>query len=249
MADYSYIGKGSLYIRKKGAASKMYSVGNVSKLEFSVSEEKKELKNFQSAGGGLANSLSRIDKVEASLTLHDLSPENLAMALYGSTTAVAAGAVTDESHTAYLGGLVRLDNLPDLTQSITVTDGTGTTTYVQDTDYTLTRAGILILSTGSIPDASAILVDYTKLAGNVVQALTDSAAEWELVFDGLNEAQSGKAVVIDVFRLKFGPPSGIGFIADDFAGMEMKADVLADTSITGTGLSQYFKVEAASLVA
>jgi hypothetical protein len=246
MADQSYIGKGTVYIREKDAAGPMYSVGNVSKLEFGVTEEKKELKNFQSAGGGLANSLSRIDKVEASFTLHDLSTENLAMALYGDTSAVTAAAVTDESHTAYLGGLIRLANLPNLSETITVTDSTGTTTYVLNTDYTVTRAGIIPLAGGSIVEASTILVDYTKLAGNVVEAITNSAKEWEMVFDGLNEAQSGKAVVIDVHRLKFGPPTGIGFIADDFAGLELKADLLADTSITGTGLSQYFKVEMAA---
>jgi hypothetical protein len=119
----------------------------------------------------------------------------------------------------------------------------GDVTYVANTDYVVKRSGILILDAGAIANAQTIHVDYTKKAGNVVQALTDSAKEWKLYFDGLNEAQSGKAVAITIHRFKFGPPRGIGFIADDFAGMETTGDALADTAISGAGLSQYFLAE------
>ena len=50
-ATRSYIGKGKIYagLRSGGA---MRPIGNVSKISLAISEEKKELKDFTSAGGG-----------------------------------------------------------------------------------------------------------------------------------------------------------------------------------------------------
>ncbi|HFE31937.1 MAG TPA: hypothetical protein ENJ17_01355 [Gammaproteobacteria bacterium] len=243
--EQSYIGKGSIYLGPFDGSAKARPIGNCAKLELAISEDKKELPDYQNAGGGVANSISRISGIEASITLHDISPENLALAVFGSASAVAAGTVTDESHTAYLGGLVRLVNLPD-TSTIVVTDSTGTTTYVLDTDYSVNEAGIVPLDTGAIVEGSTILVDYTKKAGNVVQAVVNSGQEFTMTFVGLNEAQSGKPVVVDLFRVKFSPTQGLGFIGDDFAAMDLTGSVLKDTGKTGAGISQYFKVEQAA---
>lgn len=243
--EQSYIGKGSIFLGPTDGSAKARNIGNCAKLELAISEDKKELPDYQNSGGGVANSISRISGIEASITLHDISAENLALAVFGSTSAVAAGTVTDEPHTAYLGGLVRLTNLPD-TSTIVVTDSTGTTTYVMDTDYSVNEAGIVPLSTGSIADGSAILVDYTKKAGNVIQAVINSGQEFTMTFVGLNEAQSGKPVVVDLYRVKFSPSQGLGFIGDDFAAMDLTGSVLKDTSKSGAGISQYFKVEQAA---
>ncbi len=242
MADRSYIGKGKVYLGPYGGGGALVSVGNCSRLELSIDEEKKELLDFTSAGGGKANVVSRITGVTVGMTLHDISPENLAKALRGTSSAVTAAAVTNEAHTAYKGGLVVFDNLPDPAQPVTVTGAGGTPTYTEGTDYVRTRTGIEVLAGGGIADGSTIEVDYTKAASDVVEALTQAGAEFTLVFDGLNEAQGGKAVSVRLHRVKFSPAQGLGFIADEFAGLELTGEVLKDESITGSGLSQYLQV-------
>jgi len=245
MAEQSYIGKGKIFLGPSDGSAKARNVGNTSKLEMSISEDKKELPDYQNPGGGVANSISRVSAIDGSLAMHDLSPENMALAVFGAATAVVAGSVTDEPQTGYHDGLVRLDNLPDI-GTIVVTDNTGTTTYTLDSDYTVNAAGIEPLSTGSITDGEALLIDYTKAAGSVVQAVIDSGQEFTMTLVGLNEAQSGKAVVIDLFRVKFSPTQGLGFIGDDFAAIDLSMSVLKDTTKTGAGISQYFKVEMAA---
>jgi len=57
----------------------------------------------------------------------------------------------------------------------------------------------------------------------------------------LNEARSGKAVVIHIYRQKLGAAQNLALIGDDYAALEISGKVLKDTTKTGAGVSQYFK--------
>ena len=240
MADYSYIGVGKVYMREYGASAGLVEIGNCTALEFAVQEETKELRDYTSTGGGVLNEVRRITGVEIRLTMAEYSPDNLARALYGTTASEVAGTVTDESVTAYKGGLVRLQ-YPN-PASVVVTDAAGTTTYTEGSDYEVRPGGIYILEGGAITDGEALLVDYSYGALDVIQALAASAGEWELVFEGLNEARSGKPVIVDVWRCRFGAAANLSLIGDDFATLELTGKVLKDASKT-SGLSQFFRVQ------
>lgn len=240
MENYSYIGTGKVYLGVVGGTTGLLEVGNCTALSFAVNEETKEIKDYTKPGGGTYNEVRRISSVEVSMTLADLSPENLARALFGTTAAVTAGAVTDEAHVAHLGAFVPLDNIPDSTVAYIVTDEAGATTYTAGTDYEERPGGLFILTGGTITDGQTIHVDYTKAAADVVQALTHSAQEYELFFAGLNEARSGKQATIRVYRATLGAARNLGLIGDEFASLEVSGKVLADTS-KPAGTSQYFK--------
>jgi len=250
--DYSYIGKGRIFAGLRSGGEGLRPVGNCSALTFTAEETKQELSDYTTAGGGTRNSLSRISRVGMSMTAHDLSPRNLALAYRGTVNEIAGGtSVTDERHVAFIGALVAFDEMPDISDgtAITVTqdpDGTATA-LVEGTDYTLTNAGIEILAGGSVADEDAIGVDYPKSAQTIMEALTETGAEYKLVFDGLNEAQSGQATVITAHRVKFSPTSsGFPAIGDEFAEMTIEGDVLIDTTITAAGLSKFFRVAMAT---
>jgi hypothetical protein len=240
MSDFSYIGVGKVYMREVGASAGLIEVGNCSGLSFSITEETKELKDFTQGGGGTYNEVRRVSAVECSMTLHDMSKENLARAVFGSSSANSVTAVTNEAHTAYKGALVQT-NKP--AASITaVTNVGGSTTYVLNTDYQVVPGGVLILAAGAITDASSIEIDYTPAASDVVEALTSSAKEYEMYFAGVNEARSGKSVNVHAYRVKLGAAQELSLIGEDYLAMELSGKVLKDTSKTG-GVSQYFKVQ------
>lgn len=240
MTDYSYIGVGKIYARVSGAAAPLTEIGNCSALAFAVAEETRELKDYTQAGGGTYNEVRRVESVEASLTLHDLSPENLAKALFGDANAFTATPVTDEAHVAYAGGFIPTNKPPASITAVTTTDGL--TTYVLDTDYSVVPGGIVIIDGGAIVNASNIHIDYTPKAGSAVEALLNSAQEYELFFSGLNEARSGKAVTVHAYRVKLGAAANLALIGEDYAALELTGKVLKDTSKNGTTVSQYFKV-------
>lgn len=239
MAQYSYLGKGSLYI--DGVA-----VGNVTSLELSIDEEKKENKDYENAGGGNLDVVSRISAVSGTMRTTNISPENLAIAMRGTATARTGATVTDEAHNDITcGKLLKLDRIPDPAQSMTVKKGV--TTLVENTDYTRVRAGIIPIDSTNLSDLDDITVSYTALADNLIQALVSSAAEYNLVFDGLNEAKSGASVIVDAFKCKFSPAQAMPLIGDEFAELEMTFDVVKDTTKTGAGVSQYFTFEVAQV--
>jgi hypothetical protein len=128
----------------------------------------------------------------------------------------------------------------------TVVDGTATlmcmgrVLLTAGTDYTLTAGGIELAANAALTDGEPIESDTTPAAGNLVQALTTSGKEYEVVFVGLNEARSGKEVTIRAFRAKIGAAQNLALIGEDFGALELTGKLLKDTAITGAGLSQYF---------
>ena len=238
MAEYSFIGKGEVFLRIKGAAAPMRPIGNVTELNVSINEDEKSLANFLTAGGGKANSLRRVQDVQVSMAMSDFKSENVSLAVFGNAAEVVGASVTDEAVTGYLGGLIRLANANP--SNVVLTSSPAGTTYVLDTDYTVNSAGIYALPGATFADAAALLASYDYGTQQVVQALMNSAQDYELVFAGLNEAQSGKAVVVDIHRLKFGATSGLPLIGDDFASLPLTCEALQDTS-KGGGESGFFK--------
>lgn len=308
LEDYSYIGVGKVSMRVAGSAAPLRPVGNASALSFAVSEEEKKLKNYMQAGGGTRNSVRRVDGVQVQMTWHDLSPENLAIALFGEVDAVVAASVSGEDLTLYKGGLATTAYVIDTTQTVTlasvegsaastranttavslnaylvpavangyyykvttagttagspptfpttvgatVTDGTavltcmGKISLTVDTEFTVSGAGVYIEEDAPVTDGQIYDAGYTKAASYVVQALLNAAQEYEMVFDGLNEARSGKPVVVHAFRVKIGAAANLGLIGEDYAGLEVAGEVLADTSKNGTTVSQYFNAKVVS---
>ena len=130
----------------------------------------------------------------------------------------------------------------------TVVDGTATLTCVgkltlaAGTDYEVRPGGVMILTGAAFTDGESLTLDYTKAKATVVQALVASGKEYELVFVGLNEARSGKKTRVTAHRVKPGFLQQLALIGDDYAAMEVTAELLQDTS-KGAGLSQYFFAE------
>jgi len=240
--DYSFIGRGEIFLRVKGTGNAFISAGNVSELTMSFEEDKKELRNFMSAGGGVRNALTTISSATGQMTSHDFSPENLARALRGSVTMDAGGPVTDEVHASVglPGEFIGFNFAYDPNEPVTIKLANDTA-LAAGTDYELTTNGIVLTDSTTV-DATGIKATYVKPAQSVVEMLTESGLEYELYMNGLNDAQSGKAVQVKLHRLKFSPVSGIGLIGDDFGELPMPFDMLADPGKVGAGVSQYAQI-------
>lgn len=242
--SYSYIGKGAIYLGPTGADA-LRPIGNASALELEVEEEEQRQTDYQSDGGGAANIVQRIESVSANITMLEISPKNLALALRGHTSEDESGEVTAEVHEVKKGHFIPLQYLPDEGEELTVQKEGGGEELTKGTDYERHRAGIQILNDApNVTDGDKIEVDYHRSASDVVQALTESAKEYRMFFDGLNEAQGGRRVAVDVRRIQFSPAESLSLIGDEFGELPVSGELLSDPSVTGN-LSRFFQVRMA----
>ena len=238
-----YLGSGQVFARIAGAAVALLAIGNCSMLEPTVKEDKQTLKDYTKPGGGTYASVSRIDTVSIKLKLHDLNPTNVARAIFGNEAVVTAGTVLDEVTIAYKGGLMPLAHVNPT--SVVVTNSAATTTYVAGVDYEVKGGGLLILETSVITNGQSLKTDYAFAEYTKVEAMTTGAVILELHFEGLNEADSGKPVILDVYRAQLSPTKALSLLGDKFSDLEVEAEVLKDPSKSGTGISQYMRVKMA----
>lgn len=243
MADIrgAFLGVGKQYIEDLDDPKGLIFIGNCNSLSYQAEVQDIEEQDYTTPGGGLDTSVQRISALNITYNARHFKAENMARALYGTATDVASGTVTAEEHVAHPGALILLAH-PGAT-SVVVKNEAGTTTYVLDTDYTLDSAGFPIIKEGGgIADGSTIQVDYSYAKHATIQALVASGKRFRHVFVGLNEARSGKAVVIECYRVNHSPAS-LSFIGDEFQGMEFTAKVEKDATKVGTGLSQYMVIK------
>ena len=236
---HTLIGGGECYIAPFAGGAAMRFLGEASKVELNLEEEKKTLKNYSTPGGGNADSVSLITGAQLVVTAHGFDADALAMATYGEAGSVAGGSVTDESHVAYLGGYIRANAGVNLS-AVSITNDA--TPLVEGTDFEVKGGGVRILPDAeNVLDGDTVLMSYTHASSRTVEAILNAGKEYRLSFDGFNQANDNTPVILDVWRAKNAPTS-IGLIADDFGAMEFTFDLLKDDSKVGAGVSQFFKI-------
>ncbi|MBF0164835.1 MAG: hypothetical protein HQM01_10110 [Magnetococcales bacterium] len=135
LSQFHYTGAGPVEIGLASGAGPIAAVGNTPSLNVSIDEETETLEDFDSPAGGVADSVTRIKSCKIGLTLNALSPANLAMAVLGSASSVAAGSVTGEEVTAWKGGRLLLEHgMPDsASMVISSKDGDEAATWTSTT--------------------------------------------------------------------------------------------------------------------
>lgn len=237
----AFIGKGSIYLEEIGGNMGLLPFGNCPELTLSFAEDKKEMQDSEGAGGGVVASVSRISSVTGSISALSISKENIALALRGLISTESVTAVTDEAKVVYHGAFVEFAKVPDVS-TIVIKDQTDTTTYVAGTDYEVKSSGVVILEGGNISNGDSVKLSYTPKGAVVVESLATSAKEYRMVFDGLNEADSGNPVELVCHKVKFSPAQALSLISDDFATLPLAFDILKDESVTGSTKSKFARI-------
>lgn len=207
-------------------------------LELSHDEEVIKQQDMTRLGGGTYAQVRRINGVTLALELADWNPVNFTRAVFGTAAVVAGAAVVDEPQTAYQGGLIRLAK-PNPTL-VTVKSGV---TVIDAGAYEVRAEGIFVPEGSAILDAAALLISYTHPEHVNIEALTSAAPELELSFGGLNEADSGKPVIVDIWRLGAGIAQTLALIGDDFGSLEVEGEVLVDPTKSGVGISRFYRAQ------
>lgn len=235
----SFIGVGRVLARAYGSTGRRRHVGNVSALAIAHTLDTKEQKDYTRPGGGTLVKVERIESVDATMTWLSFSKENFALAVAGNLAEVVGGTATDEVVEGHLGSTVLLAH-PPLAITSVVDAATGLVTYVAGEDYEKSPGGLFIPEGSSIVDEAELEVTYTYGAYTNIEAAMKTSSELELVFEGLNEADSNKPAIVYLHRLSVPSANELALIGDDFAVQEYAAELLKD-STKGAGVSAFYK--------
>lgn len=239
--DASLIGFGDLFSRVYQSQKALLPWGNTTELKIQHTEDAQKQPNYIT-GIGNRNTFNRVGDVTASFVMYDVNARNLAITTRGTIKGVAAGAVTNEPHICegIPGELIPFDNLPDLSQPITIKTAADGPLSAGD-DYLVTAYGIQVTS-GTAITSAGIKASYTKLKADVVQVLTTAQVELELYFAGLNAAQGGAPQPARIRRFKPAVVQEIQLSGSTYAAYTVSGELLADPLVTEPGMSQFYEL-------
>lgn len=224
------------------------SLGYCDGVEIAASDETVDLKSSLTGPRSTAVKALLERTLNVTITLRDVQPENLALALAGTVSAAAAEAGRVETGVAYLGKLLPLDfSIDESGTAPVVTDDTGATTYEEGLNYVLNKGSIVVLAdqtgaTNPIADGDELEITYDANKSQIVQGYTESGVNVGLYFEGFNQANDNATFKGWMHKVYLSPSSNYSLLStDDFATLTIEGELLASRAISGAGASKFFK--------
>jgi hypothetical protein len=228
---------GQVYAKPYGSAVGFMPIGNVLELQIDHKEDVQRQDDMTQLGGGTHAEVRRVTEISGSMKLADVNIVNLARAVLGTTTPVNSGTVTGETASATRGGLIRLAHI--LPTAVIVKKAS---VVIAATEYEVRPEGIYLLPTASgVTDGDPLTIDYSYGDQAVIEALTTKAPELALTFGGLNEADGGNPVVVDIWRLSQGVTKQLSLINSKFGALDVNLSIMQDSTKVGAGISRYYR--------
>jgi hypothetical protein len=246
-----YYGKGRVSVATRDPVTKVLGLWiwamDVSAFAAKPTVQMVQHKESYSGQSALAKNFPSERALQLDMTLDNWSPENLALALYGTINKTTTGTVTAESlpATVAIGDDVRLAN-PGVS-ALVLTDSTPTTpkTLVLDTDYTIDpnfgRISILNV-TGYVQPFKAA---YSFAQRTDVGIFSQGQPDISVLYEGINLAENNAGVIAEFYKVAPAPLQDLMLITtgNDTAGMAITAGVLIDPSKPATGpLGQFGRI-------
>jgi hypothetical protein len=236
---------GQVYARPYGSTMLPLPIGNVLEMSLQHTEDVQKQPSMTRLGGGTHAEVRRVTDVQVSMKLADLNVVNMTRAVLGTVSGVDVTTVVDEGGWT-VGALGSLFPLAGIGPSA-VTVKKGATAGVASNvtmagNYEIRPEGIYVLeNAAAILPTDKLWVSYTSLPYAVIEALTAKSVELQLLFGGLNEADSGKPQVVDIWRASQGVTQALSLLNTGFGALDVTGTVLEDPTKTGAGVSKYYR--------
>ena len=231
------LAEGTLYLNQlvAGVSQGRVKLPGLAKLEIKPNSELVEqTSKDKGLYGQITGSVAINKPSELSVTIADITPAALAIALQGTSAAYTqgSGTVTDEAVTAKLNKLVDLSKKNIGATGFVVTNVGATVTYVEGTDYTVNRAmgWLECLSTGAITEAQSLLADFTHgaIAGNTIKGGTLAQLKGKLELDG-NNLVDGTPLSLVIWEATLTADGAVDFMSDKMIELSMKGRMAVPT--------------------
>ena len=247
-------GQGKLYIGTRDALGNPQTlrwVGNVPELKLGLQVDNIEHKESYSGQSTTDLKIPKSKSTTLNFTLEDFNKENLALALYGTSLSVAAGAaIVDEvlggtpAVTILAVGQVFVGAKRNAGGTVVLKDSSGTArTLTKDVHYThepiSNTISLIDVTTGGTL-VGPLELSYTPGASTELGMFNTIQPDLFLRFVGMNMADSGKVYACDLYKVSINPTKELSFITDDLAQLQIEGSALLDpTKPSNSALGQF----------
>lgn len=218
-------------------------MGNVLEASTEQTESVEKQDDMTAIGGGTHSELRRVTGVMFKAKLADLNITNLARALRATVSPQDAGTVVDAPYTAALGALLPLPHTGVTNLVVKTGPVVGTATVVAAPgNYELRPEGVWVPEGApGITAGDNLWLSYSHADQVVVEALTAATPELYIRFAGLNEVESGRPSVVDLWRVSQGVTKQLSLINKGFTTLDIEGELLQDPTKTGAGISRFMR--------
>lgn len=233
--DY-VVGKGRLLIKVSGA-TQFQEIGDVEAM--SISQDNTVLERFTNQTGTRTKADSRITQQNANLsfTMVQATARNLALAMMSDKNTLTQSLGTTQLSTLtslQVGDIINTDKLNVTVQSFTDTL-TALTPWVATTNYVLDSASgtLKVVALPSADTSATLKVNYPAITASTKQLLAglgqNPSLSAQLVFISL-DASSVPIEKYTFWSVKLSPDGDVSLIGDDYRTVQIKGEVVADTT-------------------
>ncbi len=212
-----------------GKAIKQTWVGNAPTCELQLNTDTTNKTESFSGNRLQYGSLDRGKTATLNLTLDEWLLPNLVLGLYAKQIAIAGATVSGEALPSPIavGDVFRLDNpfIDDLVLS--KTGGP----LVLGTDYEIESPNAALVKFLTA-QATAVTAAYEHQSAVALTMFTQRPPERWLMLDGI-DTETGKSVLIDLYRCKFNPVGSLGVIHEEYGNLPLTGSVLYDPLNSG----------------
>lgn len=240
-AERYYFGQGKVYSRVKGSGSGAWRWwGDVSELTLSATENVLRHQEHYSGNMKTVRSIRISGETTLTATLFQIDNQNLAQIVRGTITDIPAGTVASETlGTVAAGDIFLLENGFNVS-NLEITDSAGAPVTIDPAHYDLdARTGrIEFLNLPTTAPTMPLKASYEYAGASGVVLFNSTVQDIEVRYEGVNLAEGGAPVIVELYRVSPGALQSLSLIASDtsaLASMPWTADVLADTSKPSTG--------------
>ncbi len=238
--DYVLKGGGRLFVADFGTSNYTY-IGETHDVNQNFEVTKNTIPSTESCPAGVLLEYVESTVLNINFSSYSYTPGNVARFFLGETT-TGQTAVTDEAviiDSASPGTYADLGYI-NIT-AVEVKDETDTTTYVEGTDYTISKPGGLlgIINGGGIIDGDTLHVTLSAdAAGEEVQYLKGESKTVTLKFEGC--AQNGEPVIVDFYKVELAGSGDAPLKGTEPVTISFTGGCTPDPTKSATGtISQY----------
>ena len=234
MAARSFLGAGDIFINRMVDGVKQGMIGPIKANKLEIQPQVTTVESTSKGRydyGQVLESVNLAQPTQFNLELKEVTGDILTMAFLGSANGFtqASGTLTDFAVVVTKKGSWLPTGKKNLEDLISVeTAATGGTTLVEGTDYEFNRplGWIRILPGSAIAVGASVFITggYRAASGTEISGSTNTEVRAEIVFDGINQADSTQCTV-QIFEAVLSADSAFDFLADNFGNVSLAGNL------------------------